>query len=163
MTVLVLLLLSGVPADPPHIKAALAAYQQGKTDLLKKQPKLAVEQFNKAIAIEPTFLDAYKELIAAHLAAGHRLEAASVITRLLEIDPRDDRERLSLAQILLGEKQWDRSLAQFSLVLQDEPFNADALLGFAAAAKSVGLDGRASEALSKGRTHYPLDKRFRDQ
>ena len=155
-------LMSSIAVDAPHIKAALDDYRQGKTALLKKQPTVAAELFSRAIEIEPTFLDAYKELIAAHLASGHTIQAAAVMTRLLEIEPRATHYRLLLARILLTDKQWDRSLAQFSLVLQDDPFDADALLGFAAAAKSLGMETRASDALAKGRDHYPLDKRFRE-
>jgi tetratricopeptide (TPR) repeat protein len=152
---------SRADANPPHIKAAAAAYQEAKAALLKKQTAVAVELFSKAIEIEPTFLDAYKDLIDARSASGDRLEAAAAITRFLEIEPAANRYRLQLGQILLAEKQWDRALAQFSFVLKDDPFNADGLLGFAAAAKQLGMEDRASEALAKGRDHYPLDKRFK--
>jgi tetratricopeptide (TPR) repeat protein len=165
MAPLLLLFVSSLkPADAnaPHIKAAQAAYQAGKAALLKKQPAAAAELLRKAIKIEPTFLDAYRDLIVALGASGDRLEAAAVITRLLEIEPAANHYRLLLAQILLAEKQWDRSLAQFSLLLRDDPFNADALSGFAAAAKSLGMESRASDALAKGRERYPLDKRFRE-
>jgi tetratricopeptide (TPR) repeat protein len=148
-------------ANAPHIKAAAAAYQAGKAALLRKQPVVAAELLTKAVQIEPTFLDAYKDLIEARIASGDRLEAAAVMTRFLEIEPDASRYRLRLGQILLAEKQWNRALAQFSLVLRDDPFNADALWGFAIAAKQLGMEDRASEALTRGRDHYPLDKRFR--
>ena len=147
--------------DIPHIKAAAAAYQAAKAASARKQPAAAAELLSKAIEIEPTFLDAYKDLIEALVASGDRLQAAAVITRFLEIEPAASRYRLVLAQILLAEKQWDRSLAQFSFILRDDPFNADALFGFAAAAKQLGMEDRASEALARGRDRYPLDKRFR--
>lgn len=165
MAPLLLLFISGLKpasANAPHIKTAQAAYQAGKAALLSKHPAAAAESLRKAIKIEPTFLDAYTDLIAALGASGDRLESAAVITRLLEIEPAANHYRLLLAQILLAEKQWDRSLAQFSLLLRDDPFNADALSGFAAAAKSLGMESRASEALAKGRERYPLDKRFRE-
>jgi tetratricopeptide (TPR) repeat protein len=163
MTPLLLLFFSAAPAivSPPHITAAAAAYRQGKAALLKKQFATAADLLAQAIQIEPTFLDAYKGLIDVRLASGDRLEAAAVITRLLEIEPASPRYRLQLAQILFEEKQWDRSLAQFSFVLRDDPFNADALWGFAAAARSLGMEDRAADALAKGRGRYPLDRRFR--
>jgi tetratricopeptide (TPR) repeat protein len=165
MTLLLLFFFSGLNAgaSAPHIKAALTAYQQGRAALLRKQLGEAAELLTKALNIEPTYVDAYKELIQARLASGDRLEAAAVMTRMLEIDPAASRYRLLLAQILLAEKEWDRSLAQFSLVLRDDPFDADALCGFAAAAKALGMEDRASDALARGRDRYPLDKRFRSQ
>ncbi|HEY3940040.1 MAG TPA: tetratricopeptide repeat protein [Bryobacteraceae bacterium] len=153
--------LSFADADTPHIKAAASAYQQAKAALLKKDTAAAVELLVKAIQIEPTFLDAYKQLIEARIASGDRLEAAAVITRFLEIEPEASHYRLLLAQILLAQQQWNRALAQFSIVLKDDPFNADALFGFATAAKRLGMQDRASEALSRGRDRYPFDKRFR--
>jgi hypothetical protein len=59
------------------------------------------------------------------------------------------------------QQQWNRALAQFSIVLKDDPYNADALFGFVTAAKWLGMQDSASEALSRGRNRYPLDKRFR--
>jgi tetratricopeptide (TPR) repeat protein len=146
--------------NTPHIKAAVAAYQQGKAELLRKQPSAAVEFLEKAIEIEPTFLDAYKVLIDAHMAAGESLPAAAVMTRFLEIEPNASHYRIMLGQVLFTQKEWTRALAQYAFVLKETPFDADALWGFAAAAKELGMEERASEALAIGRTHHPLDKRF---
>lgn len=160
----VLLVVTGLSyanTDTPHIRAAASAYQQAKAALLRKDTSAAVELLVKAIQIEPTFLDAYNQLIEARIAAGDRLEAATVITRFLEIKPEASHYRLLLAQILLVQQQWNRALAQFSIVLKDDPFNADAPFGFVTTAKRLGMQDRASEALSRGRDRYPLDKRFR--
>ena len=165
MTSIVLILFLANPqtpgnTDPLHIKAAVAAYQSGKAALLRNQPTAAVPFLELAIEIEPTFLDAYKSLIQAHSAAGESLQTAEVITRFLEIEPEENHYRIMLGQILLAQKEWARALAQYTFVLREKPLDADALWGFASAAKQLGMDERASEALSRGRTHYPLDKRF---
>jgi len=144
-----------------HIKAAAAAYQSGNAALLRKQPTVAVPFLEQAIKIEPTFLDAYKALIEAYSAAGESLQSAAVITRFLEIEPEDSHYRIALGQFLLAQEEWARALAQYTFVLRKKPIDADALWGFAYAAKQLGMEERASEALSKGRTHYPLDRRFR--
>jgi tetratricopeptide (TPR) repeat protein len=160
MMTLLLFFVSASPANPPHIKAAVSAYEAGKAALLKKQPAAGVELLAKAVEIEPTFLDAYKCLIDAQLATGDNLKAAAIMTQFLEIAPEANHYRILLAQILLGQKQWDRALAQYSIVLRDTPLDADALWGFASAAKELGMEDRASEALAKGRSHYPNNKRF---
>ena len=147
-------------ADEVHIKAAVAAYQAGIAALHQHDFRSAISSFQKAIEIEPTFLDSRKSMIHAYLDSGQRFEAATAITQLLEIEPDDVADRLVLGKILLQEKQPQRALAQFSLVLQKESFNADALLGFATAAKLFGMNDRAQDALQLGRKHYPLDSRF---
>ena len=134
-------------ADEVHIKAAVAAYQAGTSALRQHDFGSAISSFQKAIEIEPTSLNPRKALIHAYLDSGQRLQAATAITQLLEIEPDDVADRLVLGQILAQEKQPQRALAQFSLVLQKESFNADALFGFATAAKLLGMN-------------YPLDSRF---
>lgn len=152
-------LLSG--QTPLHIKSAAAAYHAGQTVLGEKNFGAAVEMFRKAIEIEPTFVEAHESLIEACLASNRRLEAAAAITRFLEIEPERSHYRLILGQILVENKDLPRALAQFSLVLKNDPFDADALLAFAATAKQLGLEDRSARALELGRSHHPDDKRFR--
>ena len=83
------------------------------------------------------------------------------MTELLEIEPELTRYRLLLGQVLIEEDRPGRALAQFSFVLKSDALNADALLGFADAAKRTGMNDRAAEALERGRKQYPLDGRFK--
>ncbi len=145
----------------PHIKAASYNFEAAKSAFHEKRMETAAELFGKALQIEPTFLEAYEGLVDARLASNQRLEAAAVITRFLEIWPETTHYRLILAQILQEQKQTQRALAQFSAVLKSEPFNPDALLGFAATAQQIGLGDRASQALRRGMERYPLDSRFK--
>ena len=121
----------------------------------------AAESFRKAIELEPTFETAHEGLIRAYLDSGQQWEAAAAITKFLEIEPNFPRYRLALGRILLNLKQPERALAQFSFVLKSDPFNPDALLGFANAANQAGLRDRAAEMMERGRAHYPTDKRFK--
>jgi tetratricopeptide (TPR) repeat protein len=145
----------------PHIKAALAAYEDGKAAQRDKQVSRAIDSFSRAIEIEPTLLDAREALISVYLESGRRVEAAACMTQFLEIKPDALRYRLQLGKILLDQKQVERALAQFSLVLQKDPYNAEGLLGFAAAARQSGMEDRAAEAIRVGRKHYPSDDRFK--
>jgi tetratricopeptide (TPR) repeat protein len=165
MRALVLLLTAAAfligETETPHIKAALAAYRAGKAAQQRKQAQSASDCFRQAIEIEPTFLDAHEALIYVYLDSGRRLEAAASITQLLEMQPNRVRYRVLLGQILLERKETERALAQFSLALKRDPYNADALLGFASAARQMGMEDRAAEATERGRKYYPLDKRFK--
>jgi tetratricopeptide (TPR) repeat protein len=145
----------------PHIKDAQAAYEEGKRAQLKKQFQHAAECFRRAIEIEPTFLDAHEALITAYLSSDRSLDSAAAMTRFLEIQPDAIHYRVLLGQILLEQKQPEKALAQFSLVLKREPDNADGLLGFASAARQIGMRDRAAEAIERGRKRYPKDERFR--
>ena len=146
-------------ADEPHIRAALAALESGKA-ALRDKPLQAAEFFRRAIEIEPTFREAYEMLIQTYLDSDNALSAAESITRFLEIWPDDARYRVVLGRILLESRQPERALAQFSIALNGDPANAEILLGFAEAAKRVGMEDRARDALERGRKLYPSDKRF---
>jgi tetratricopeptide (TPR) repeat protein len=150
-------------ASEPHIEAARAAYEEGKTAQLDKQFQRAADAFRQAIEIEPTFLDAYKALIATYLDSGRRLDAAASMTQFLELQPDAVRYRVLLGQILLDRKQPEKALAQFSIALKKEPYNPEGLLGFTAAARQMGMKDRAAEAMDRGRKRYPNDIRFTQQ
>jgi tetratricopeptide (TPR) repeat protein len=165
MIVLWLLIAAGTPAfgntEPMHVKAAVVSYDTANTSLEKKSFDEAIAKFRQALEIEPTFIDAYEGLVRACLDSGKRLEAGAAIAQLLQIEPDLSRYRVLLGQILLEQKQVERALAQFSFVLQKDPANADALFGFATAAKDSGMEDRASDALEQGRKLHPQDRRFR--
>ncbi|MDQ2840611.1 MAG: tetratricopeptide repeat protein [Acidobacteriota bacterium] len=144
----------------PHIRAAAAAYESAKSKAFHKQYQTAIDDFHRALEIEPTFIDAFDGLIAAYLDAGHKSDAAGAITQLLEITPNAIRYRVLLGHLLLEQDQTDRALAQFSFALKTQPLDPDALLGFAEAAKRAGMDARAAEELAIGRKQYPHDARF---
>jgi tetratricopeptide (TPR) repeat protein len=148
-------------SGPSHIKTAADAYHAGEAAARAKRFPEAIDQFKKAIEIEPTFGDAFDGLIDACLGAGSRSDAAAAMTQLLEIEPHLSRYRLLLGQILLEQNQAERALAQFSFVLKIQPLNADALLGFATAARKIGMADRAADAIERGRLHYPGDSRFK--
>jgi predicted Zn-dependent protease len=148
--------------ETSHIKAAQAAYDAGRTAQHDKQFQRASDLFRKAIEIEPTFVHAHEALISTYLESGRRLDAAAAITQFLEMRPDSVQYRVLLGQILLEQKQTARALAQFSEVLRKEPFNADGLLGFAAAASQMNMQDRATEAIERGRKRFPHDERFRD-
>lgn len=145
-----------------HIKAAQTAYEEGKQAQLNKEIQRAVKCFQTAIEIEPTFLASRQALIDTYLDSGQQLSGAAAITAFLEIKPDAFQYRVRLGHILLEQKQPERALAQFSLVLKDRPYEPDALLGFAASARLLGMQDRATEAIQRGRNHYPGDDRFKD-
>src|SRR5579884_3237964 len=149
--------------NAPHIKAALSAYEAGTGAARDHHLDAAIQSFRQAIEIEPTFMEARRGLIEALLSSGSRLDAAAAMTQFLEIEPAANRYRLLLGRILLEQKQPSRALAQFSILLESEPDNADALLGFAAAAKQAGMPSQALDALKRGASRYPADRRFRQE
>jgi tetratricopeptide (TPR) repeat protein len=145
-----------------HIKAAVVQYESAKAALAAKQAAQAAKLFERAIEIEPTYVQAYEGLIEACEQSGKPVETGSAITRLLEIKPDLVRYRLTLAKILVNQGDIQRALAQYSLALDTDPKNADALAGFAEAAAKLNMNDRAAEAKERGYRLYPSDPRFKE-
>ena len=156
-------LLAQTPQQVPHVRSAQLLFIEGSKARHENNMSLAVASFQKAIQIEPTFLEAREGLIAAYAGAGESLQEAAAITEFLEIKPESDQYRLRLGHILSAQKQSEKALAQFALVLKRQPDCPEALLGFASAATSLGMHDRAAQAIAHGREKYPADTRFRKQ
>jgi tetratricopeptide (TPR) repeat protein len=160
---LLLLAVAAIPllAQTPHIRAAQESFLEGNAALADNHPDTAIRRFEKAVEIEPTFLEARESLIRTYRTLGKTLQEAAAITEYLEIKPEAKDYRIRLGQILLAQKQPQKALAQYSFVLRREPDNADALFGFASAAAAAGMQDRAAQALDRARQKYPSDPRFR--
>ncbi len=83
-----------------------------------------------------------------------------MLTRILQIEPGSVKDRMRLGRILLDGREWMRALAQYTLALQADPRNADALYGFVRAAMGNNMPDRALEAARKGVAQFPKDQRF---
>lgn len=158
--ILLLVSAAGASHPAPHIQAAAAAYTAAAAALKQGSYHPAIEHFQKAIAIEPTYLDAYEGLIAAYELSKKRTEMARTITEFLQIEPDSLPYRLKLAAYLDAAGDQQRALAQYSLALETDPKNAGALAGFAAAAEKAGMADRAAKVKALGHRLYPADKRF---
>jgi tetratricopeptide (TPR) repeat protein len=161
-----------------HIREAVAAYTAGKAAEGKGRHEDAASLFRKALAIEPTYVEAHEGLIEAYLRSDRQPDAEAAMTRLLEIEPQLAKYRVLLGTLLLKDNQAQRALAQFSAALQSDADQSDAdqsdadqsdadqagaLLGFASAAQQLGMNDRAADALERGRKRYPRDTRFKPQ
>lgn len=144
-----------------HIHTAKEAFDKAQSNLQNKHGNEAIEDFRLALQIEPTYMDAFAGLVEAYTLVGNKLEESATLTRLLEIEPDRPADRVKLGRLLLEQQQPQRALAQFSSALSLQPGNADALFGFATAAKKAGLEDRAAEALESGKKQHPNDPRFR--
>ncbi len=157
---LLIFMLAAQANSAVHITAAARLVESGERAYKQRDYDEASGDFKKAIGIEPTFSEAFDGLIQTYLAAGENAKAAEWITKFLQIDPGRKDFRLTLGNLLLKGNQAQRALAQFATVLKQDAGNADALFGFAQAAKRCGMNDRAAEAMSRGKRLHPEDPRF---
>jgi len=114
----------------------------------------AIPLFERAIALDPNYADAYRWLA---LSQGHawaylnrpmdplrQLSMASA-KRAVELDPDDSGAHWVLAYILLYERLWEEAAKEFEISLQLNPNDADA---WSCLADMKAYEGRGAEAIA---------------
>ena len=117
--------LVGVPRE------AVDLYHQGVALVTAGDNAKAIEQFKRAVAIYPQFVQALNELSAAYIATGDLANAADAITAALKYQPDNPTLRLNLGYVfLLQDKPVDaeRELRR-SIQLKEVSVNAHLILG----------------------------------
>ena len=103
-----------------------------QADIARKSPNKARAQHNFALALRE---------------AGRIEEALTVVQRAIQLNPRDDRPRRLLGDILLDFDRPQDALQAFQTALSIKPTNMDAVLGIG---RALVADGREEEAFQ----HY---------
>lgn len=93
-------------------------------NLLIKTGKLAqaYKEYQKAIAINPGYYRAYYNLGNLYLKTGDSKSAENSFKKALLINPKYIKPRISLGRIYYYQKSYDKSLTQFSYIMQIDPY-----------------------------------------
>jgi tetratricopeptide (TPR) repeat protein len=135
-----------------------AAYHLGQVHQLLLNHQEAIKSFERAIAIDPTDLDARTECAAALIEQGDADQAIRQLTEVLRLDASNDEVHAMLARAYWDKGVWaqtvtvaDRALAIKSSNAQAHLWKADALRQMAAADKDPA---RQRELYAKARDDY---------
>lgn len=143
---LVLALSAATPALAAPPPAAVAAHKEGlrlaKNNLIPE----ALSSLEKAVALDPTYADAWSDLGNTHLASGGVKEAARAFERAVALRPELQIARYNLAYALRKSGEHARAAEQYRLYLQRDPKDADAHYGLAESLKAGGEPLAAAEA-----------------
>lgn len=88
----------------------------------------AVGEYQRALALRPTFLDIRMKLANALRDGGRKEEAVAELRTILDQNPRHVQARINLAIALYSAGRGDESLAELADVLKQEPGHARASL-----------------------------------
>ncbi len=120
-------------------------YNKGYAENYRK----AVDSFEKALAIDPTYSQAALYLGRAYSALFDEQKSEQAMRRAIEIDPDYMEARVSLAGMLLDVGDADESLRQLNVVTQREPSNATAWYLLAQAYRMKDLYSQSIDAARK--------------
>ncbi len=89
-----------------HTDLGAAYYQQNKLEI-------ALDEFNHAIAIDPSFGQAYNGLGLVYAALGEDVQADASFKKAIQTDPKSSESHNNYGSFLCGKKRYDESIVQF--------------------------------------------------
>lgn len=119
---------------------ALAAYHLGQVNQLLLNHDEAVAFFRRAIAIDPTHVDARVECAAALIEQGDPDAAIRELTEVLRLDATDDEAFSMLARAYWDKAAWGRAVENADRAIKLKPSNAQAHLWKADALRRMAAE-----------------------
>jgi tetratricopeptide (TPR) repeat protein len=125
--------------------AAIARYhyQRGRVYRQRNQPRQAVEDFERAVALSPDFAKAYLELGIARVESQDNQGAFTALRRAVELAPQDPDARYELGLHCLRLERPAEALEHLMVASGLRPDNRNVLL---ALARALSAAGRTEEA-----------------
>ncbi len=123
----------------------------------------AIELFEKATALDPTFARAWSSLASAHITMptysdepdeDHYPKALSYARKALALDPTIAEAHAVLAEIARMDFRWSAAEAHYRNAIENEPKNSTSHLWYA---EHLLANGRRDDALDEARIAYQLD------
>jgi tetratricopeptide (TPR) repeat protein len=141
----------------------LGYYYLGRIAIETKEFDKAVANFERAMALSPTFEPAYNALASLYESKQDRAKAIGVYRKyLLEANPRNKEVRQHLIRLYLGEKAYQEALAELQQALRDDPDDLDAHLRIGLVYGELKDHGKAISHLQKILAVRPAELRVRD-
>ena len=159
LLVIVALLLAGC-RTPEQKKARFLA--TGNQLLKKKDCQRAVLQFKNAVQLGPKDADAHYGLAQAYLALGGFRQAVAELYKAAELDPKNAKVQLSLAELLSGSSNKDlieEAYKRAAAVSRAAPDDADALITLAVTELRLGQPEDAERDALKALEKAPASLR----
>lgn len=128
-----------------------------------KKPIPARAEFARAAALLPRSAEARSLLAVASLQSGDRKGAIVALQNALAIDSKRLKDRRFLAQLFAQDKNWKAADAQYALITQAQPRDAEAWLEWAQVASRAGQSERELQILGKLTELQPQNVRFQLQ
>jgi tetratricopeptide (TPR) repeat protein len=154
----ILSLQAGVNGDPAksleYAKEAAQKYPNDERALQnlafaysgQQDNEKAVDELNKAIAINPTFAPAYNTLGYAYRLVNKNADAEKAFKKYIELVPNDPNPYDSYAELLMKTGRFDESIAQYRKALSIDPNFSNSHYGIAA---DLMFQGKHAEAIAE--------------
>ena len=122
---------------------ARAARDKGLRAIAAGNRQEAVAQFERAVTLDPDYLDALNDLGMALILTGKIEKAETVLIHAMELSPESGIARINLAIVWTKEQRYESAIESLQRVLADNPSSARALVPLSDA---LAGQGRMDEA-----------------
>jgi tetratricopeptide (TPR) repeat protein len=112
--------------------------------------------FEKAVALWPTFRGAWNQLGYVYIAQGKPTDALNALTRFVQLAPRAPNPHDSLGEVLLRVKRLRDAEAEYRTALRLDPAFHQSRLGLGYTLVNAGLATRAPNAIPQAHQEYEL-------
>lgn len=118
---------------------------------------MRIEALEKALALDPSYADAYNELGIIHTQLGRFAEAEQALSAAIEADPQYAAARNNLGVLYGKQGRNEDAEAQFRRAVEDDPGYVEALKNHGLTLAALGWLGEAERALEKAVELEPGD------
>ena len=148
--ILVIILLMG--CEKPREKSAGELYQEAVTlltDLKKGDPDKALENLNKAITLDPDFIEAYLTRAEAYMSIGEQEKAFEDFNKAIQLDPNSADIYYTRGKVYSDLKQHEKAFEDFNQAIRLKPNFADVYFERGKVYFSTSIYQKAYEDFSK--------------
>jgi tetratricopeptide (TPR) repeat protein len=114
-------------------------YDEGLTASMKGDVATAAKHFESAIRLDQSMVSAYHQVAKCYARLGDVKKGIGVLSEVVKNRPELTAARIDLAGMLVQFDQYDAAKKHFQVVLNADPHNAKALVGFAGAEFAQGM------------------------
>lgn len=141
---------NAIKLDPNAAEAYLVL---GKCALKEQNWRNAFGSFSRALEIEPDNLEGMENLSRLYLMGNEPDKAGELAEKLLAANPSSKSYRIIRAGVFIREKQLAPAIAMLKSVLDEEPYNEEAVIGLATAYMENGQLDEARALVGAAEAH----------
>ena len=101
------------------VNRARAHTDLGAAYFQKNQLEIALDEFNEAVKIDPTFSSAHNGLGLVHAALGQDALASSHFQKAIQLDPKNSESRNNYGSFLCAKGRYDESIIEFLAAIKN--------------------------------------------